>query len=197
MLDLTSNEDRILALEAQVRELTTIISRSKKPAKTKPTPPEVFSVMEPIKWLSDEVIVDNAGGASTGWVTFDASEYLPMDCRVVLVDVYAKNPGSAGETRLQVRRQDGEIELEVAAGYAASDVVSGQALCPVLMSYEKRSFDYNMTSAGAGTTWTIRVVGYIKSSKVYGASVKDGRVGAGGTPGTTSGVTNGVVTPIS
>lgn len=185
MLDPTNNdESRITRLEAHVRELTNLVSRAKRPERRPVVRIDVQTVMEPIKWLGAAITVNNAGGASVAWTTFDASEYVPFETTDVVLDVYAETAGGGGELRFQVRRSSSDVELEFASCTAASDTCAGQILCPVVRSYEKRTFDYKVTSPGAGPTWTIRLVGYIKANKVYGASVTDARPGAGGTTGT-------------
>lgn len=200
MLDQTSNDElRLARLEAQLRELTTKVSRAKRPQRRPRVVFDVKSVMEPIKWLSAAVTVDDAGGTSVAWTTFDASEYVPFETTDVILDVYAENAPGGGELRFQARRSSSDVELEFSGCTAASDTCAGQIICPVVRSYEKRTFDYKITSPGAGPTWAIRLIGYIKANKVYGASVTDARPGAGGTTGTGGTPSSGgsIIPPIS
>ena len=200
-------EDAILEMYAQVRELKAQVDRTERTKKVKTVVPTLSIALSGYVELASPITINDAGGTTVSWTTFDLTPYIPNQkiengivipgAAFVVLDVRGTS-GAASELRFQVRRASGNTEYELAACYGAGAICSGTSCpLPIVKSAGGYSLDYQIT-AGALSTWTLRLVGYYKYNYVQGTewtqfTNPDGTGGGTGTGGAGGG---GVIPPL-
>jgi len=173
--------DRLDLIEKQVRALVANAQRGDVPRRELKREPTYSVILSGYTEIVGDGTVTNAGGALTGWATFDASSLVPYDAALVVVTGIFE--AGAGHTTVKLRRDElGKVYNLCAT--ANNSHGSGTCIIPIVRSYEKRTFDYNIESSSSAIN-NLEILGYYKISKVSGtgfldAESSDGTSSSGG-----------------
>ncbi len=106
-----------------------------------------------------------SGSGSTAWVTYDASAYIPVGAKFVILEAEAAMSGPDSgdiDAHIRIRQTNSSPSYILLRGRAAADgdnaAWSGQGMFPVT---NNRTFDYTIESPGFNGGYTLRLVGYI------------------------------------
>lgn len=198
-------QDAMLEMYAQVRELKAQVDRAERARKVKTVVPTLQIALSGYVELDTPITINNAGGTTVSWTTFNLTPYLPTHkvengivipgAAFVVVDVRGMS-GAASELRFQVRRSSGNTEYELAACYGAGTYCAGISCpLPIVKAADSYSLDYKIT-AGALSTWTLRLVGYYKYNYVQGTEWTNFSNPDGTGGGTGSGGSGGLMPPL-
>lgn len=188
--EIQNQRKEIEDLQQKTSEMAMAMARTKRIIPPRTVEPEYYISLAGLTYLGDIATVNNAGGSSVAWTTFDcAPHHVPLNVEYVVLDFLGEIGTTAGDFKLEIRTKDGSPEFNCAAGSIDGQLVAaGPIFMKVVNAFEGRYFDYKITAPGSDSTWSLRLVGYVKRNWVDGNGFTrftnpDGSGGYGGDGG--------------
>jgi hypothetical protein len=112
-------------------------------------------------------------------VTFDASNVVPYDA--ALVAITGVFDAGSSHTTVKLRRDERGQEYNLCK-CSNNAHAAGTCIIPIVRSFEKRTFDYNIES-GSSSVNSLKIVGYYKVSRVGGTGFIEAQSSDGASSG--------------